>query len=338
MRGITRKRLSATFYTTLLFTICGLAVAWALKMPMDLAVVGVFLIGFFVSSFEVFYFQASRGKWLREMHPIKLNLIYSLTLVVGGLGIQHLNHLIQGRWDELPLAYAKYPIVIPVFLALAIIVVLVIRVIGFLGGKNIFHLLIGKYHRPVWERKVFLFLDIKGSTNLVDSLGPEKSKRLFGKFMFDSSEPITDNGGEIYRYQGDGFVATWNWEDAFKPEGVFKAVDDLYLMIDRERDRYNLQFGACPDFRIGIHGGDIITSEEGDIRRNIGFYGDAINIAARMEAKAKDYNVDCVVTSDVADRAVNMGDRIKEVGEEAVRGIDRKIKTFGFNRMDPLSD
>ncbi len=32
--------------------------------------------------------------------------------------------------------------------------------------------MVGKYFRLVLERKVFLFLDIKGSTNLVEELGP----------------------------------------------------------------------------------------------------------------------------------------------------------------------
>ena len=332
MKGVTRNRLTAVVIATAVFTVVGLFAAWALGMPMELALIGAPLFGFFVSSFEVFYFQAHRGRWLREMHPLKTILIYDLILVAAALGIQHLNYLVHGRWHELPLAYELYPIFIPVLLVVALLAVMVIRVIGFIGGKNIFYLMIGKYHRPVWERKVFMFLDIKGSTNLVDSLGPEKSKRLFGKFMFDASEPITDNGGEIYRYQGDGFVATWDWEVTLKPDGVFQAVDDLYAMVERERAEYENRFGTCPDFRIGIHGGEIITSEEGNIRRNIGFYGDTINIAARMEAKAKDASMDCVVTSDVAAAFGDMTDRLIEIGEESVRGIDRKVTIYGFER------
>lgn len=336
MKGITRNRLTAVVISTSVFTVVGLFAAWALRLPMELALIGAPLLGLFVSSFEIFYFQAHRGRWLREMHPLKSILIYDLIIVAVGIGIQHLNYLVHGRWHELPLAYERYPVVIPVFLIVALLAVMVIRVIGFIGGMNIFYLLIGKYHRPVWERKVFMFLDIKGSTNIVDSLGPEKSKRLFGKFMFDMSEPITNNGGKIYRYMGDGFVATWNWETALKSDGVFQAVDDLYAMIEREREEYENRFGACPDFRIGIHGGEIITSEEGDVRRDIGFYGDTINIAARMEAKAKDVGMDCVVTSDVATAIGDMADRLIEIGEESVRGIDRKVTIYGFERK-PLS-
>jgi len=333
MKGVIGNRLIAVFSATVVFSVLGLFAAWSLKMPMGLALIGAPLLGLAISGFEVFYFQGYRGRWLRDMHPLKSIMIYALFMVVMGLAIQHLNYLAQGRWHDLPKLYERYPVVIPVFLTVAIFAVMVIRIIGFIGGKNILYLLIGKYHRPVWERKVFLFLDIKGSTNLVDALGPEKSKLLFGKFMFDASDPIAANGGEIYRYQGDGFVAIWNWQAALGPGGIAQAVDDLYAMIEREQADYEARFGTCPDFRIGIHGGKIITSEEGDIRRNIGFYGDTINIAARMEAKAKDVSMDCVVTSDVIDMFGGLSDRLSEIGEESVRGIERDIAIHGFNRL-----
>jgi adenylate cyclase len=54
------------------------------------------------------------------------------------------------------------------------LIVMFLRVVRFIGGKNVFYLLIGKYHRPILERKVFMFLDIVGSTEIVDSLGPEE--------------------------------------------------------------------------------------------------------------------------------------------------------------------
>jgi hypothetical protein len=220
MKGVTRNRLTVVFVATIMFTLVGLVVARALNLPMELVRVGVPLGGLLISSFEVFYFQTHRGRWLREMHPLKSNLIYVLTLVAIFLFVQHANYLAHGRWNDLPSAYERYPVVIPLFILVALLGVTVARVVSFIGGKNIFYLLIGKYFRPVWERKFFMFLDINGSTKLVESLGPEKSNLLFGKFMFDASRPIADNGGEIYRYQGDGFVAIWNWEAARNPDGL----------------------------------------------------------------------------------------------------------------------
>ena len=117
------------------------------------------------------------------------------------------------------------------------------------------------------------------------------------------------------------------------PASIIQAIDDLYATIERERVLYEESFGVCPDFRVGIHGGEIITCEEGDIRRNIAFYGDTINIAARMETKAKEVGVDCVVTSDVAKLFRDTAGRLTKLGEESVRGIDRKVTIYGFNRL-----
>jgi len=333
MRGVTRNRILTVVFAAIVFVVVGLLSARALNMPMELALIGAPLLGLMISSFEVFYFQAHRGRWLREMHPLKSNFIYILILTAMFIFVQHANRLVHGRWHELPLVYERYPVVIPAILLVCLLAVMVLRVFTFIGGKNIFYLLIGKYHRPVWERKVFMFLDINGSTKLVDALGPEKTNLLFGKFMFDASKPIVDNGGEIYRYQGDGFVATWNWEAGMNPAGIFQAIDDLYATVERERAEYEKSFGVSPDFRAGIHGGEIITCEEGDIRRNIAFYGDTINIAARMETKAKDAEMDCVVTSDIAKLFDDTAGRLTKLGEESVRGINRTITIYGFNRL-----
>jgi len=78
-------------------------------------------------------------------------------------------------------------------------------------------------------------------------------------------------------------------------------------------------FGVVPNFRIGIHGGDVVVSEQGDTKRSIGIYGDAINIAARMEDAAAVHGVRCILSEVVAEALVN-GERIREIGEEVVRG------------------
>jgi adenylate cyclase len=333
MKSITSNRLITVLIATIVYTTVGLLLARVLNVPMKYALTGAPLVGLLISSFEVFYFQARRGSWLRKMHPLKSNCIYTLVVVAIFVVVQHVNFFAHGRgWHELPVVYAKYPVFIPAVILLSLLIVMFLRVISFIGGKNILYLLVGKYHRPVWERKIFMFLDIIGSTEIVDSLGPEKSNLLFGKFMFDAAKPVAENRGEIYRYQGDGFVATWNWDTEMHPAGVFKAVDDLYAAVEEERAQYEKSFGCCPDFRVGIHGGEIITCEEGDLRRNIAFYGETINIAARMEAKAKSVGMDCVITSDIAMLHDDPAGRLINIGEESVRGINKSITLYGFNR------
>lgn len=88
-----------------------------------------------------------------------------------------------------------------------------------------------------------------------------------GKFLFDTSAPITNNGGDIYLYKGDGPIALWPWQEAVSCGKVLHAIDAVFAVVHLERDEYLKQFGVLPAFRIGVHG-EIVVSEQGDTKRH----------------------------------------------------------------------
>ena len=99
--------------------------------------------------------------------------------------------------------------------------------------------------------------------------------------------------------------------------------------IASERAAYLKAFGVVPSFRIGLHGGDVIVSEQGDTKRSIGIYGDAINIAARMEEVARTHNVRCIVSEAVV-TALASRERLCEIGVETVKGISNSIRVYEY--------
>jgi adenylate cyclase len=204
-----------------------------------------------------------------------------------------------------------------------------VRVVHFVGLENLFHLTAGTYHRPVRERKILLFLDINGLTALAERLGALAMRALVRKFLADLSAPITDHNGEIYLYKGDGLIALWDWAAGIDQGNILKSVDAIYGAIERQRAAYQKLFGIVPNFRIGIHGGDVIVSEQGDTKRSIGIYGDAINIAARMEEVARTHNVRCIVSEAVV-TALASRERLCEIGVETVKGISNSIRVYEY--------
>jgi adenylate cyclase len=180
------------------------------------------------------------------------------------------------------------------------------------------------------QEKVLLFLDINNSTGIAERLGAIQTKALMGKFLFDISKPITDHGGDIYLYKGDGLIALWDWREAVKGNRVLRAIDAVFATIGRERGEYLEQFGTVPSFRIGVHGGEVVVSEQGDTKRAIGVYGSTINIAARMEEAAKAHNILCAISGDVAEALVDNDKRLFAIGHEKVRGISAEIPIFEY--------
>ena len=338
MRLSLRNKLIAVCFSTTLFT--GLAIVFVIVIGgvPERAATAALGTGLAISLFEEFYVQGRPGRWLRAMHPAKSIALYSVLIVVFAMTMMMANRTLLGRFHGAPvaseLAHTMPPlqIVLPLLFVVAIAAIMTLRVVGYLGARNLFYLMIGKYHRPVLERRIFLFLDIKGSTALVERLGPIEARALIGKFFFDVSGPITDLGGEIYRFTGDGLVAVWDWRQGVVRNRIARAIDAIGDAVDREADYYRSKFGHVPDYRIGVHGGPIVTCEEGDTRRAIGFYGDTIHVAARLEQKARELGIDCALSGDVAEHQTGLGDRLRVIGEEPVRGIAEPIKVYELRR------
>jgi len=324
-----RRKALFVLLTMFIFACLGFVTTLAAGRPLELGLSNAIVIGFGVGLFEEFYVQSERGIWLRNMHPLRSILIYIGVIIMFYLVSAHLTRLLLGRLDDLPTLYRRLPYGIAFFTIFSLVGVLMVRVVHFIGLENLFHLTVGTYHRPVRERKILLFLDINGSTALAERLGALAMRALVRKFLADLSAPITDHNGEIYLYKGDGLIAMWNWAAGIDRDNILRSVDAMYGAVERQHAAYEKSFGIVPSFRVGIHGGDVIVSEQGDTKRSIGIYGDAINIAARMEEVARARKVRCVVSEAVAAMLASCG-RLREIGEETVKGISSSVRVYEY--------
>jgi class 3 adenylate cyclase len=329
----TRRKLASILLAVTIFALLSGLTAVATRRPMFYVLIDAIFVGTGVGLFEQFYVQSLRGRWLRSMHPLASITIYTAFVALLFVLAIHLSHLLLGRLDTLPTAYRRLPLALPLVIAFSVIGIVVMRTVHFIGIDTLFHLMIGTYHRPVVEEKVLLFLDINNSTALAEQLGAVQIKSLVGKFLFDISKPITDYGGEIYLYKGDGLIALWNWNEAIRGNRILRAIDAIFASVRREQSEYQRQFGVVPRFRIGVHGGEVVVSEQGDTKRAIGIYGSTINIAARMEDAAKAHNIACAISGDLAQAFSDGENRLLPLGDEQLKGISYDVPTFEY-RVD----
>jgi class 3 adenylate cyclase len=325
----TRSKLGVVLLSTLMFACLGGVTTLAVGRPVELGVTNALLIGMGVGLFEEFYVQTRRGVWLRSMHPLLSILVYTGMVCLLYLISVHISHLLLGRLDDLPIVYRRLPYGLAFFTVFSVIGILVIRSVHFIGLGTLFHLLVGTYHRPVLETKLLLFLDVNGSTAMSERLGPFVTRSLMRKFLFDVSEPIIEHGGEIYLYKGDGLIALWSFARAIRDGAIIAAIDGMFAAVEREKQAYLDQFGLVPAFRLGIHGGDVVVSEQGDTKRSIGIYGDTINIAARMEEAAKKHGAACVLSQPIAAALAGKA-QLRPIGEERVHGISTPIDIYEY--------
>jgi adenylate cyclase len=326
----TRRKLTSILLAVTIFALLAGLTSFATRGLVVYAIIDSILVGTGIGLFEEFYVQSLRGRWLRSMHPLVSISIYTAVVALLFVIAIHLSHLLMGQWDSLPRAYRRLPFALPLVIAFSVVGIVVMRTVHFIGIETLFHLMIGTYHRPVIEEKVLLFLDINNSTALAERLGAVQIKSLVGKFLFDISKPITNYGGEIYLYKGDGLIALWNWGEAIQGNKILRAIDAVFASVRREQAAYQRQFGVVPRFRVGVHGGEVVVSEQGDTKRAIGVYGSTINIAARMEEAAKAHNIACAISGDLAEALADGEPRLRPLGDEQIKGISVEIPIFEY--------
>ena len=62
---------------------------------------------------------------------------------------------------------------------------------------------------------------------------------------------------------------------------------------------YEREFGVAPRFCAGIHAGPVVVSECGDAKRQIAYFGDTMNVAARLCDQCKEAQEALLVSSDL---------------------------------------
>src|SRR6201993_1048298 len=126
---------------------------------------------------------------------------------------------------------------------------------------------------------------------------------------------IASHRGRIFTTAGDSLVA--DFASAVDAVECAVAVQDAIAKENSDRPA-----GEQMRFRIGIHVGDIIV--QGD-----NLFGDAVNIAARLEALAEPGGI-CisrVVRDQIRDK---LPYRFEDVGEQSVKNITRPVRAYAM--------
>jgi class 3 adenylate cyclase len=169
-----------------------------------------------------------------------------------------------------------------------------------IGGRVLGSFLLGTYRRPRREQRIVMFLDIADSTALAEQRGELRVHDLITKFFFDIDQPIADYEGEVLAYVGDELIVTWPLSD--DPERNSRSLRCFFAAQDRMAElapAYAQEFGIAPGFRAGIHVGPVVVSECGNTKRQIAYFGDTMNVAARLCEYCKVVNQRLVISGDL---------------------------------------
>ena len=294
----------------------GYAVAPADQPPLWGAVQGILtslLIATPVAFFEVRRARINSLGWMRRLPLAGYFLVkvvfYCVVILVGLI----LSRLLMSIGDR------QFIIFDPIFrnsvlfsVSMSVVGNLIIETGRLLGFGTLKNLLLGRYARPRSEQRAFLLIDMKDSTGLAEKLGAIRFHELLNAFFRDIADAALECDAEIHKYVGDEAILTW-------PEGLALSAGDCldcpFLVrqnIERNAARYRDRFGTAPEFRAALHFGEIVAGEIGDVRREIAYVGDTLNVAARLLEASKSFGHDVLASGDLLARVQLPADLLAE--------------------------
>ena len=144
-----------------------------------------------------------------------------------------------------------------------------------------------------------MFLDMKSSTTIAEKLGHVAYFDLLQRYFAAMSDPIINHHGEVYQYIGDEVVVSWKLEAGLRNNHCIRCFFAIKEKMHQQKEEFRKKFGAFPDFRAGIHCGEVTTGEIGALKKEIVFSGDILNATARIQGLCKVYEQDLLISEDL---------------------------------------
>jgi adenylate cyclase len=193
--------------------------------------------------------------------------------------------------------------------------------------------LMGRYHTPLQEDRIFLFLDLKSSTEIAESIGDENYFRMLRDLYQAANEAIIGFNGEIYQYVGDEIVISWTRDQGLDQANCLQCFFAILDMIDKRSVSFRELYGVVPEYKAAIHSGQVTAGEVGIIKKDIVYSGDVLNSTARMMALCKQYKVNLIVSNEIREALVHTpGYTFTYLDNPILRGKSVHTKLFSVKR------
>jgi len=287
--------------------------------------------------------RSALGSALRRLplwgELIVRSLVMTCAFVVVGVALQLLLYAepLGLQWFTQDWFRVTLPRIVVISFAISFVFGAVTELGRLIGGPVLTSVILGTYQRPVREDLVVMFLDIASSTRLAEEMGELQVHDLITRFFFDIDEPISDYGGAVHAYVGDEVIVSWPLaRDPSRNARCLRCFFAIEDKINRLRGEYERDFGVVPRFRAGLHSGPVIVSECGDAKRQLAYFGDTMNVAARLCEYCKVAKERLIVSSELMRQMTipsafefGEGERVK------LRGRERPVEMHAMRRRQP---
>jgi len=176
------------------------------------------------------------------------------------------------------------------------------------------------------QEVTILFADLRGYTTLSEHQEPEEVVTILNQYLTLATHEIFTELGTLDKFLGDGMMAIFN-APVELPQHERAAIRAGLRMQERLRQMVEDSGGALTTgYGVGINTGPAIVGNIGTPElMNYTAIGDAVNVAARLQAEA---GIGDVLISDATYERVRDDFEVEELGARQVKGRSRPVLVY----------
>lgn len=193
--------------------------------------------------------------------------------------------------------------------------------LGHRSGQRVLGGEITRGHVEQLDAAVF-FSDLRNWTGLSSTLPAAEALSLANRYFELMDQAVTAHGGEILKFMGDGVLAIFS-ESELGERTCINALAAAHAAHEMAR---KADHPIATDFGVGLHHGRVSYGNVGSERRlDFTVMGQAVNVAARVEALCPRFSQPVLCSKALADRLPNSNDVLDTV---TLKGLSAPQEIF----------
>ncbi len=292
---------------------------------------------FIFSGFIGYLFVFTLKNVFRKKSPLVNFIFKSLFLILAAFLINFLIHFadnifINGKQFQEALQLSQNELMQPRLLTRKILYWIILFVVTQLYieinekySPGVFiDIIRGKYMQPKIEKRIVMFMDLKDSTPIAEKLGHVENFKFIRDFIYHVSMALIEHDGRIYQYVGDEIVVSWLYTKK-NTKKCMASIIDARKNLQKNSNQFRSSYDIVPEFRVGLHMGDVTVGEIGVIKRDLAMSGDTMNTTARIRSACNELNQKFIMSKDFMENS-----DLKDWQGESLGIVDLKGKAVGI--------
>jgi len=204
----------------------------------------------------------------------------------------------------------------------------------YIGADAGHHVLTGEIDRRSVKhiRAVIWLCDLRGYSSVANRVPHDELLEIIDAYLEAMARPVLDNKGQILKFMGDGFLATFDLEDRDTESVCIDALTAATELLDyfpRFNEERRASGKRTLDFGVGLHLGEVLYGNIGASERlDFTVIGSAVNEASRIEGMCRPLQRKVLISASFHDAAAACGSRMISLGFHALRGIREPQELF----------